>query len=550
MTASASASNSSATRLGRLCYKRLLGAARGRLSTKGRKLRCFALQSHHLQADGDTFMMNRTPREFHASLCESIRTAQKRVHLASLYVGAAAAAEPGEAELLEALQQSTASVRILLDRNRALRPVSIKRNAIDNKSSPITTSSAQACQDALDKRRRDGSSSEIYLLSVLPTWAQAVLPNPLNEVAGVFHLKVYIVDDNLILSGANLSEEYFVDRVDRYLWIRRGGNGLVDCYAELLRVLCEFGAQKYITSSSSLETTTAATHPTRHSSTKLIQEISRVLTVPNDDHMEHEDVSLGQQPQSDISDVVAYAVPTFQAPFLVGVNFPSDVQVVENLLQAAATKSTSSCPTNKNDDHTVATLRLASAYLNPTDRLQSIMAQFRYQYWLTAGRVSHGFAPRKSGKNKSRAWIPTVYETLLRGKPTNGNNVWLYKRPGWTFHAKGLWITTSSTHNINNKNDNDDDNSSKVCIHSDPQQETLVAATVGSGNYGGRSAWRDWESNLVLVFPQRSSPLQVALCAEWNRWCRHATARREDEEEKRSLPWHVRMALPWLRSFF
>ena len=37
----------------------------------------------------------------------------------------------------------------------------------------------------------------------------------MNEVVGVNHLKVYLFDDDVILSGANLSNTYFTNRQDR-----------------------------------------------------------------------------------------------------------------------------------------------------------------------------------------------------------------------------------------------------------------------------------------------------------------------------------------------
>jgi len=39
-----------------------------------------------------------------------------------------------------------------------------------------------------------------------------VLPARLKELVGVFHAKVHVLDDTVILSGANLSESYFQDR--------------------------------------------------------------------------------------------------------------------------------------------------------------------------------------------------------------------------------------------------------------------------------------------------------------------------------------------------
>jgi hypothetical protein len=40
---------------------------------------------------------------------------------------------------------------------------------------------------------------------------------------GVQHTKVYVCDDTVILSGANLSHDYFTNRQDRYVVVRRAG---------------------------------------------------------------------------------------------------------------------------------------------------------------------------------------------------------------------------------------------------------------------------------------------------------------------------------------
>ncbi len=41
-------------------------------------------------------------------------------------------------------------------------------------------------------------------------------------------MEAYIVNDEMVLSGANLSEEYFDDRLDRYMLFANGGGGIVD----------------------------------------------------------------------------------------------------------------------------------------------------------------------------------------------------------------------------------------------------------------------------------------------------------------------------------
>ena len=46
-----------------------------------------------------------------------------------------------------------------------------------------------------------------------------ILPKRLNETLGVQHIKIYLFDEKLIISGANLSKDYFTNRQDRYIEI-------------------------------------------------------------------------------------------------------------------------------------------------------------------------------------------------------------------------------------------------------------------------------------------------------------------------------------------
>lgn len=86
---------------------------------------------------------------------------------------------------------------------------------------------------------------EIYLYHTpdLRGFLKSVMPNRYNEIVGVQHIKAYIFDDDIVMSGfasssssilwllliavssflqnnrANLSESYFSNRQDRYIII-------------------------------------------------------------------------------------------------------------------------------------------------------------------------------------------------------------------------------------------------------------------------------------------------------------------------------------------
>ena len=57
-----------------------------------------------------------------------------------------------------------------------------------------------------------------------------------REVMGTWHVKVYVFDNDVIVSGANLSETYFTNRTDRYVWFRNCPE-LADFYDDFLSVL-------------------------------------------------------------------------------------------------------------------------------------------------------------------------------------------------------------------------------------------------------------------------------------------------------------------------
>ena len=46
------------------------------------------------------------------------------------------------------------------------------------------------------------------------------LPSMIKELFGVFHTKIIISDNDVLITGANLSNSYFTSRKDRYMLIR------------------------------------------------------------------------------------------------------------------------------------------------------------------------------------------------------------------------------------------------------------------------------------------------------------------------------------------
>ncbi|KAK1741943.1 CDP-diacylglycerol--glycerol-3-phosphate 3-phosphatidyltransferase [Skeletonema marinoi] len=516
-------------------------ACGGGSSSPSQQLRSFALHEHHFGNISSSKHLSATPSDFHSHLCQKIRHAQERVILASLYIGVGSGSELGEMstskdhhyckedEFLQSLYFAASNkeikqMQIILDANRAMRKVSFtnKRNAgqshDSNQGSSLSTNSADAVLSTLKPflERIEGdnhsknSNNGLFLFPVNDQRLCTILPSPLDEVAGVFHIKAYLVDDELILSGANLSEEYFSNRLDRYMLFTDGGGGLVDFYADLCDTLCSY-AIKYDGQPPLLSTQSFDSTRKQH----LESSLARLFVD------ETQTILPGACSHSDALDPVAYAIPTFQMPnSILGrpFQFQSDNDASRDLLLAAV---------ESDQDMSV---RLSSAYLNLTPRLRSVLTMFGNKrgggapYVLTAGAMSHGFAPKKQTKSKQnnvgivdkiKSSIPEAFLTLVKEASQSiiacGGKVLLYERQGWTFHAKGVWITANDT------------NTSRQELINDPT--SVVSTIIGSGNYGARSEDLDVESNCVIVFNEQSKgePIQQSVANDWNNMCEHST---------------------------
>ena len=320
--------------------------------------------------------------------------------------------------------------------------------------------------------------------------------------------QAYIVDDSLILSGANLSEEYFVDRQDRYVLFENGGGGLVDFYADLIHTLRDDDSNEKINNGKrNGGTTTPGYYP---------HDLKD--TVHN----------------SDDSDAAVHIIPTFQSPHTAnqpfvtksGLTVPSDEDVITTLLQTALEES--------------CTIRMASAYLNPTPRILDALGTNGYHShtesthssppvtFLTAAPDSHGFSPKPGVKRKGD-WVPQAFTQICKDlsasqyhRNLHQHSLLWYSRPSWTFHGKGIWIYSPDGH--------------------------LVAATAGSGNYGYRSYRRDMESNVALLFPQTQSTIQTALDQEWEALAQHSyVPDLQKQSDDMKVPWQIRAILPILK---
>ena len=272
--------------------------------------------------------------------------------------------------------------------------------------------------------------------------------------------------------------------------------------------------------------------------------------------------------------IVTYAVPTFQIPrkFLLTPSnnivkereldscplwpFPSDVEVIQSLLVTAILRN----PNSK--------IKLSSAYLNPTSSLIAILKKYSTSepelsmqvtqpftrpnnqkqrkssaYLITAGPSSHGFTMRKKqvtdNKFSWKSLIPLAYFNLAKEAARHiapqGGKVLLYKREGWTFHTKGLWLVSQCSINSSHGKRNND-----MLIKN--SGDSIAATVIGSTNFGWRSEHLDWESNIILIMNDKSiereetksrpNKVQSIFSQEWNDMCQYVQELRLDLSSK------------------
>ncbi|KAH8106954.1 hypothetical protein BXZ70DRAFT_997834 [Cristinia sonorae] len=155
---------------------------------------CFAMSSSNVK-------ILRQPTQFYQQLLDMIRRARKRIFISSLYVGSE------EVELVETLRTAlhtnqSLQLHMQLDLNRSTRP------------GPGSTAFLLL---PLLKEYPDRVHISLFRSPNLKGIMAKLVPPRYNEGWGTWHPKIYGVDDEVMISGANLNESYFSNRQDRYI---------------------------------------------------------------------------------------------------------------------------------------------------------------------------------------------------------------------------------------------------------------------------------------------------------------------------------------------
>ncbi|CAH0723312.1 unnamed protein product, partial [Brenthis ino] len=305
-----------------------------------------------------------------------------------------------------------------------------------------------------------------------------------HEIVSCKHMKLYIADDCVILSGANCSNDYFHQRQDRYIEIQ--DVELANFYSELIDEIVKYSKQdgKNINSKSTKDA--------------LIKEVSKSIESIIDRWKNKQSIKLSSliDDQSD-----TWVFPLIQmGEFKIN----QDEQATCSILSSAPKGSY---------------FRLATGYFNLTEKYATIL--LRDCKASISLLMAHPNANGFMGAAGPAGGIPHAYSLIARQfwqkvveyNQTCRVQVLEYERPGWTFHAKGLWYYP-------------------------PGSGVPWATVVGSANLGERSVRRDLEAQAAIF---TSSPdLQKRLHSECSKLHDFATECSKDLQERQAPLWALR----------
>lgn len=403
------------------------------------------------------------PCDFYQSLLDGIGRARRRIALASLYLGSSKL----ETDLVDALhsalsKNSSLQVTFLLDCMRGRRGGKVPTNAeAADKSIAIPKSSLKLLQPLVEQFPDRFHVTLYHTPDLRGVWKK-VIPNTYNESIGVSHIKAYLFDDDLIISGANLSHDYFTNRQDRFCLIRNHPalsnyfHGIIDVVGSFSNRLSSNG--EVVLSDEKIDAEVDHVAFRRHARAKI-----EPFLQPRTFYSTHSQTAmhrLGKHlPDMDtLLHKKTWLFPSLQmAPLYVR----HDEVLTSYVLSA---------------EHE---LYLASPYLNLTqDYTKRVLSGNHPITIITASPETNGWYKAKglaSGITTMYTYIEQkFYELLKRNNQLGRVRLMEYQRQDWTFHCKGLWAVL-------------------------PGQTMPYLTTVGSPNFGGRSVEKDLEAQAFIL---------------------------------------------------
>lgn len=454
---------------------------------------------HQLDAIAPRFLLNKgdieilsEPAQFYQTLKTKISQAKQRVYLSSLYIGKT------QYELVECIDDALAKnqdlkVYLLTDVLRATR------------EAPHHPSSASLLAPLEQKYGKHRVDIRMYHTPNLTGLTKKLAPKRLDEGWGVQHMKLYGFDDEIILSGANLSEDYFTNRQDRYYLFK--SKLITDYYFRLHQAIASISYQ--IRHTTQLKQGFKLVWPTTNASCEPHINTHRFLSDAS--HLllpilkQHELTSFDEFKDHENFDTIVYPVSQFTPLFLPNQDLSTEKPAILRLLSYI--------------DSPKIRWWFTAGYFNMLPQIQDRLINSSAQgSVITASPKANSFY-KSSGLSY---YLPEAYLLFAKrfleqvkklGKETlitvyEWQNGVVNTPGGWTYHAKGLWLTV-------------------------PEEEDPSITVIGSSNYTKRAYSCDLESNAIII--TKDDELKQAMKHEIDHLMEHVSELTVDDFQPKPL---------------
>ncbi|KAH7136420.1 hypothetical protein EDB81DRAFT_657224 [Dactylonectria macrodidyma] len=454
---------------------------------------------------GDQIRIIQTPAEFYETLKDRIRNARNRIFLSTLYIG------KSEKELIETLREA-------LRKTPGLK-LSILTDALRGTREAPDPSSASLLAPLVAEFGADRVEIRMYHTPNLTGLRKQYIPKRINEGWGLQHMKLYGIDDEIIMSGANLSTDYFTNRQDRYhLFASK------EITEHFWKVHSGAASFSFLVEPSEMDAAGfTLAWPQSNSAPSPLEKPQSFLKSTTATLQSLLQPASAKQTAGDMADTRVYMLG--QMSQIMKPDASTELPVVTHILKTLGSPA-----------YRDASWTFTAGYFNPAPSLtRLLMGTASSQNTVITAH------PEANGFYKSRGvsgLLPDAYTLLARrflhrvhheGRDESiALKEWrrgVVGQPGgWTYHAKGLWVT----------------------MPGDSEKGPAISI-IGSSNYTKRSYSHDLEAGALIV--TRDDGLKARLADE-QRWLQeHATRVTRDDlaVNERRVGLKVRVAM-WIVS--
>lgn len=421
------------------------------------------------------------PKEFYSTLLRKISTAKERIFLSSLYLG------KSQDELVQCLADA-------MEKNDDLKVYVLTDALRGTREAPQLPCLALLLVSLVDRFGPHRADIRMYHTPHLSGLKKNLAPKRLNETFGLQHMKLYGLDQEVILSGANLSEDYFTDRQDRYYVFK--DKNITEYYFKVHCAVSSLSYQLLTTSKPKGYQNFRLSWPSSNKSCEPDLNLHRFLgdssLVLEPLLKQHDLDSFEEFSNTEDADTIIYAVLQFTPLLQPNNDASTEKPVILRLLSFL--------------DSPKIKWYFTAGYFNMLPQIQQKLLNGQAQGTIITASMKANSFYKSSGASY---YIPEAYllvakkfleEITKRGKEQliklyEWQNGLVNTPGGWSYHAKGIWISV-------------------------PNEDEPSITVVGSSNYTRRAYSLDLESNAVII--TKDADLKRRMKAEIDNLMIHA----------------------------